>query len=133
MKERKPDVDRKEDTKGMRRKELVAISRLRTGYTRATHGPKMERVAPSATLIYLSTTYCGNAKKTEDQRTSMDMNKEQWINRKKGMEKIRKRNRTVQRNIETEKREKKQQLQQGRRESTKIAMETRKEEDAPGI
>jgi hypothetical protein len=32
--ERKPDVDRKEDLKGMPRKEQVAISRLRTGYTR---------------------------------------------------------------------------------------------------
>jgi hypothetical protein len=36
MKERKPDVDRKEDTKGMPRKEQLAISRLRTRYTRAT-------------------------------------------------------------------------------------------------
>jgi hypothetical protein len=45
MNERKPDVDRKEDTKGMSRKEKVAISRLRTGYTRATSGPKMEGVS----------------------------------------------------------------------------------------
>jgi hypothetical protein len=45
MKERKPDVDRKEDTKGMPRKEQVAISRLRTGYTRTTHGFKMEGVS----------------------------------------------------------------------------------------
>jgi hypothetical protein len=44
MKERNPDVDRKEDTKGMTRKEQVAIFRLRTGCTRATHGPKMELV-----------------------------------------------------------------------------------------
>jgi hypothetical protein len=52
------DVDRKEDTKGMPRKEQVPISRL---------GPKMEGVrihyAPSATPIYLLTTYCANAKK----------------------------------------------------------------------
>jgi hypothetical protein len=40
IKERKPDVDRKEDTKGMLRKEQVAISRLKTGNTRATHGPR---------------------------------------------------------------------------------------------
>jgi hypothetical protein len=64
---KKPAVDRKEDTKGMPRKEQVAISRLRTRYTRATHGNKMEGVsihyAPSATPIYPSTTYCGNAKK----------------------------------------------------------------------
>jgi hypothetical protein len=38
MKDRKPDVDRKEDTKGMPRKEQVAISRLSTGYTSTTHG-----------------------------------------------------------------------------------------------
>jgi hypothetical protein len=44
MKERKPDVDRKEDTKGMPRKEQLAIFRLRTGYTSANHGPKMEGV-----------------------------------------------------------------------------------------
>jgi hypothetical protein len=44
MKERKPDVDRKENTKGMPRKKQVALSRLKTGYTRATHGPKMEGV-----------------------------------------------------------------------------------------
>jgi hypothetical protein len=44
MKERKMDIDRKENTKGMPRKEQVAISRLRTGYTRTTHGLKMERV-----------------------------------------------------------------------------------------
>jgi hypothetical protein len=41
-------------------------------------------------------------------------------------DRLRKRNRTVQRNIETEKK------QQGI-ESTKIAIETRKEEDAHGI
>jgi hypothetical protein len=65
MKERKPDVDRKEDTKGMPRKKQVPISRLRTGYTRATHGPRWKGLAthyaPSATPIYPSTTYCGNA------------------------------------------------------------------------
>jgi hypothetical protein len=48
MKERKPDVNRKEDTKGMPRKEQVAIS---------------SHYASSATPIYPSTTYCGNAKK----------------------------------------------------------------------
>jgi hypothetical protein len=45
MKERKPDVDRKEDTKVMSRKEQVAISKPRTEYTRATHGSKMEGVS----------------------------------------------------------------------------------------
>jgi hypothetical protein len=44
MKERKPDVERKEDTKEMPRKEEVAISRLKTGYTKATHSLKMKEV-----------------------------------------------------------------------------------------
>jgi hypothetical protein len=44
MKERKPGVDRKENTKEMQRKKQVALSRLRTGYTKATHGPKIEGV-----------------------------------------------------------------------------------------
>jgi hypothetical protein len=82
-KERKPDVDRKEDRKGMPRKEQVAISRLRTRYTRATHGPKMEGVSNS--LCPFCNTYLSvhhilwECKETEDQR----MRKEQWINGKK--------------------------------------------------
>jgi hypothetical protein len=44
MIKRKPDVDRKQDTKEMPRKEQVAISRLRTGHTRATHCPKKKGV-----------------------------------------------------------------------------------------
>jgi hypothetical protein len=44
MKRRKPDVDRKEDKRGMPRKEQVTISRLRTGYTRVTHVVKMEGI-----------------------------------------------------------------------------------------
>jgi hypothetical protein len=42
MKERKPDVDRKEDTNGMPRKEQVV--ELRIGNMRATHGLKMEGI-----------------------------------------------------------------------------------------
>jgi hypothetical protein len=40
MKERKPNVDRKENTKEMLTKEQLAISRLRSRYTRAFHGPR---------------------------------------------------------------------------------------------
>jgi hypothetical protein len=88
MKERKPDVNRKEDTKGMSRKDQVAKSRLRTGFTRATYGPKMEGV--SNPLCPFCNTYLSNdlilweCKETEDQRTNMDMRKEKWINGKKG-------------------------------------------------
>jgi hypothetical protein len=59
----------------------------------------------SATPIYPSTTYCGNAKKlmrTREITTNMDMKKEQCSNGNKGVEKIihyAKKNRTVQRNI----------------------------------
>jgi hypothetical protein len=84
MKERKPDVDRMEDTKGMPRKEQVAISGLRTGYTRATHSPKMEGVSNPFYNTYLSVDFIlWECKETEDQRTKMDMRKEQWINAKK--------------------------------------------------
>jgi hypothetical protein len=57
MKERKPDVDRKEDTKGMPSKKQVAISRFRTGYTSATYGPKMEGVSNTFCNTYLSVEY----------------------------------------------------------------------------
>jgi hypothetical protein len=62
-------------------------------------------------------------KETEDQKTNMDMNKQQWINVKK----LGKRNKFVQRNIGTGKKT------TIARESTKIAMETRTEEDPHGI
>jgi hypothetical protein len=92
MKERKLDVDRTEDTKGMPKKGQVTISRLRTGYTRATHGPKMQGVSNALCLFcnthLLVDHVLSECKETEDQRTNMDMNKEQWNNGKKGMEKI---------------------------------------------
>jgi hypothetical protein len=87
MKEGKPDVDRKEDTKGEPRKEQMAISRLRVGYTRATHGPKMEGV--SNPLYPFCNTYLSvdhilwECKEIEDQRINMDMRQEKWIKGKK--------------------------------------------------
>jgi hypothetical protein len=56
MKERKPDVDRKEDTKGMPRKEQVVISRPRTGF----YEGHPRSIHPFCNTY--STTYCGNAK-----------------------------------------------------------------------
>jgi hypothetical protein len=76
----------------MPREEQIATSRLRTGYERPIHGPKMEGV--SNPLCFFSNTYLSvdhilwECKETEDQRMNMDMRKEQWINGKKGMEKI---------------------------------------------
>jgi hypothetical protein len=87
MKERKPDVDRKEDTKGKPRIEQVAISRLRTEYTRATHSPKMERLGNQLCLFCntnLSVDHIlWQCKETEDQRTSMDMIKRTMDQREK--------------------------------------------------
>jgi hypothetical protein len=85
MKKRKLDVDRKEDTKGMPRKEQVAISRL-------THAPKMERVSTPQCPLCNTYLFVDHilwwCKETEDQRMNMNMSKEQWINGKKGKEKI---------------------------------------------
>jgi hypothetical protein len=80
MKKRKLDFDIKEDTKRMPRKEQMAISRLRTGYTKATHGPKMEGVGNplcSSCNTDLSVYHIlWECKETEDLRTTTDMNKE---------------------------------------------------------
>jgi hypothetical protein len=71
----------------MPRKEQLAISRLRTRYTRAIHGPKMEGVSNPLCLFcntYLSVDHIlWECKDTEDQRMNMDMRKEKWINEKK--------------------------------------------------
>jgi hypothetical protein len=88
MEKRKQRDERKEtglrQKGGYERKEQVAISRLRTGYTRATHGPKMEGVSnPLCPFcnIYLSVdNILWECKETEDQRMNTDMRKEQWIN-----------------------------------------------------
>jgi hypothetical protein len=44
MKGRKIEHEYDGDTRGMTRREQVIISRLRTGYTRATHGPRMNGI-----------------------------------------------------------------------------------------
>jgi hypothetical protein len=87
MEKRKQRDDRKvTKTKGMPRKEQVAISRLRTGDMRATHGPKMEGVSNPLCLscnTHLSVDHIlWECKETEDQRTNMNMKKEQWNNGK---------------------------------------------------
>jgi hypothetical protein len=96
MEKRKQQGERKETGRrqkgGYKRKEQMAISRLRTGYTRATHGPKMEGMdnplCPFCNTDLSVDDILWDCKETEDQRTRMDMNKEQWINGKKGMEKM---------------------------------------------
>jgi hypothetical protein len=92
MDKRKQRDERKEERKGMPRKEQVAISRLRNRYTRDTHGPKMAGVdnplCPFCNTDLSIDHILWECKETEDQKTNMDMNKQQWINVKKGMEKM---------------------------------------------
>jgi hypothetical protein len=96
MEKRKQRDERKEtgrrQEEGYERKEQVAISRLRTGYTRATHGPKMEGVSnplcPSCNIYLSVDNILWECKETEDQRMNTDMRKEQWINGNKWMEKM---------------------------------------------
>jgi hypothetical protein len=87
IKERKTDVDRKEDTKGMPMKKQVATPRFRTGYTRATQGPKMEEVGnplcPFCNTDLSVDHILWECKETEDQITNMHMTKEQWTTGKK--------------------------------------------------
>jgi hypothetical protein len=44
MKGKKIEHEYDGDTRGVTRRKLVVISRLRTGYTRATHGPRMNGI-----------------------------------------------------------------------------------------
>jgi hypothetical protein len=71
MKQRKPDVDRKEDTKRVPRKEQVAISRLRTA------------LCPFCNTHLSVDHILWKCKENEDQTTIMDMKKEQCNNGKK--------------------------------------------------
>jgi hypothetical protein len=67
MKERKPDVDRKQYTKGMPRKSKLQYPYSEPGIRGPTTAPRWKgspiQYAPCATPIYPSTTYCGNTKK----------------------------------------------------------------------
>jgi hypothetical protein len=99
MKKRKQRDERKEagrrQTRGYERNAKERASgniQTQNLYTRAIHGPKMEEV--SNPLCPFCNTYLSvdhivwECKEIEDQRMNMDMRKEQWINGKKGMEKI---------------------------------------------
>jgi hypothetical protein len=98
MKERKPDVDRKEDRRrqegGYKRNAKERPSGNIQTQNRVYDGtaPRWKgwaiHYATSATPIYPSTTNMWECKEAEDQRTYMDMIKEQWIDGKKGMEKM---------------------------------------------
>jgi hypothetical protein len=59
----------------------MVISRLRARYKRATHGPKMEGASNQLFVDHI----LWECIEAEDQRTNMDMKKEQWNNGKKVM------------------------------------------------
>jgi hypothetical protein len=51
MKGRKIEHEHDGDTRGMTRREQVVISRLRTGYTRATHIPRINGITDRQCLF----------------------------------------------------------------------------------
>jgi hypothetical protein len=82
MKEPKPHHKMNINTKTMTRREQVVISRLRTGYTRATHSAVMDSKShhrPHAIW---------HCKETETKRLQMDITKEIWKGDKQEMEKL---------------------------------------------
>jgi hypothetical protein len=89
---KKRDERWKNGNNRMKERKPEPISRLKTGYTKATHGLKMKGVG-NPLCAFCNTDLSidhilWECKETEDQRTSMDLNKEKWINGTKDMEKM---------------------------------------------
>jgi hypothetical protein len=82
MKERKPHHIMNTNTKTMTRREQVVISRLRTGYTRATHSAVMDKESSpecSFCAVNLTTDHIRwHCNETEMNRLQMDITKEIW-------------------------------------------------------
>jgi hypothetical protein len=96
MKERKPHHKMNTNTKPMTRREVV-ISRLRTGYTRATHSAVMDKeLSPECPFCAVNITtdhilrYC---KETETKRLQMNITKEGRKTRDGKADQVRVRNR----------------------------------------
>jgi hypothetical protein len=62
MKGREIEHEYDRNTRSMTRREQVVISRQRTGYTRATHGPRMNG-RPTVPFLRQPTTFYGTAQK----------------------------------------------------------------------
>jgi hypothetical protein len=78
-------------------REQVVISRLRTGYTRATHSAVMNK-EPSRECLFCSVNLTTDhilwhCEKTEAKRVQMDIGKEIWKTRNGKTDQIRERNR----------------------------------------
>jgi hypothetical protein len=77
MKERKPHHIMNTNTKTMTRREQIVISRLRTGYTRATHSAVMDkepsRECPFCAVNLTTDHILWHCKETETKRLQMDI------------------------------------------------------------
>jgi hypothetical protein len=82
MKAGKTEHPYEADTKGMTRREQVLISRLQTGYTRATHGPRINGIThPQCPFFDIEITVdhvLWACKETEDIRREMGITPEVW-------------------------------------------------------
>jgi hypothetical protein len=77
MKERKKNTGWQNDTEKLKRRDQVAITRLRTGYSRATHHNKTHQA--KLTLEHI----LWQCKETEEERQKSNKTKEVWEKGKK--------------------------------------------------
>jgi hypothetical protein len=92
IKERKPFFEMNTDTKTMNRREQVAVSRLRTVYTRATHASVMNKDLSTGCLfcaVKITVDHIlWECKETEIKRLQMNITEEIWKGGKEEMEKL---------------------------------------------
>jgi hypothetical protein len=92
MQGRKIEHEYDGDTTGMTRREQVVISRLRTAYTRATHGPRMNGITdsqcPFCDTILTVDHVLWDCTETEQTKREMMMTPEIWTRGSEGMKKI---------------------------------------------
>jgi hypothetical protein len=91
MKERKAEHKYDGETRGMTRREQVVISRLRTGYTRANHGPRMNGIinpqCPFCVITPAVDHVLWDCKETEEIKRELQMTPEVWKEGEEGMRK----------------------------------------------
>jgi hypothetical protein len=92
MKGRKIEHEYDEDTRSMTRREQVVISRLRTGYTRATHGPRMNGITdpqcPFCDTGLKVDHILWDCTETEQTKRKLMMTPEIWTKGAEGIKKI---------------------------------------------
>jgi hypothetical protein len=92
MKERKPDVDKKEDTKRMPKERTIGNiqtqNRVYEGHSRLQDGRDWQSTMPLLQHRSISRPHTVGIQRNLDQRTTMNMIKDQWINGAKVMGKM---------------------------------------------